>query len=214
MEPRGELQLVTLGVEDIQRIMELETKAFEPAMQASEETVLERFSRGHSMIAVADRQRLVGAIAFSRIRFSPHDLSGFPTTFKAYSTQPTADDADTLCLYSLGVEPAGRVVATTRLLVHTALGVGRLDGMVKAVADGPLPSFAGNAQVERRPAVGQMLERYMETGEMPAQHDFLQDPVLALYHRLTNCQFLALFPNFLPEDTASGGWRVLLYREL
>lgn len=208
------LAITTLSPDDIGRIMDLERTAFEPSMQASEDTVLERFSRGHSMLGVVEHGRLVGAIAFSPIRFSPDDLSHFPKTFRAYSTQPPADDADTLCLYSLGVAPAGRTVATIRLLVNAALGKGRLEGLVKAVADGPLPSFAGNAQVAARPVVRQMLERYVETGEMPPQPEFLHDPVLALYHRLTNCRFLALLPDFLPEDRASGGWRVLLYREL
>jgi hypothetical protein len=105
-------------------------------------------------------------------------------------------------------------VATTRLLVNTALGIGRLEGLVKAVADGPLPSLAGNAQVAPRPAVRQMLERHLVTREVPAQREFLRDPVLGLYHRLTGCHFLALLAGFLPDDTASEGWRVLLYKEL
>ena len=35
-----------------------------------------------------------------------------------------------------------------------------------------------------------------------------------MYRRLTGCRFYKLLPDFIPEDTASGGWRVLLYRLL
>jgi len=59
-----------------------------------------------------------------------------------------------------------------------------------------------------------MIERYLQSGEFPPQEEFLNDPVLALYHRLSGCRFLRLLSNYFPQDKASGGWHVLLYKEL
>lgn len=209
-----ELELVTLGPGDIDRIMELESSAFEPSIQATADTVLYRFSLGHHMLGVEERGRLVGAIAYSFIRFSPDNIHPFPKTFKEFSTQPVPPEPNALCLYSLGVDPAARDVTCIRLLVHSAMDKGRDAGMPGGIADGPLPSYAGNAQVKPRPEVRRMIERYVETGILPSNEEFAQDPILALYQRITGCRVLALLPDFIPEDTASGGWRALLYGEL
>ena len=123
-------------------------------------------------------------------------------------------DANTVCLYSLGVDPTARQVVLFRDLLESALAMGRQAGLVHAVADGQLPSFNGNDQVKARPEIRRMVERFLETGAMPADEEFLHDPALGMYRRLTGCRFYKLLPDFIPEDTASGGWRVLLYRLL
>jgi hypothetical protein len=40
------------------------------------------------------------------------------------------------------------------------------------------------------------------------------DPLLRFYRRLLNCEFLHLAPDFLPEDTSSGGYRVIFAKDL
>ncbi len=215
----SDYEIVAAGPADIDPIMELEAKAFDPELQASRQTVLDRFALGHHMLVARLRDpgqggRLVGQISFSFIRFSPDDPSSYPTTFKAHSSQPVLPDANTVCLYSLGVDPADRRVVLFRDLVEGALAMGRQAGLEHAVADGQLPSYNGNDQVKARPEIRRMLERFRETGAMPSDAEFLHDPALAMYRRLTACRFYKLLPDFIPEDTASGGWRVLLYRVL
>ena len=215
----SEYDIVAAGPADIGPVMDLEVKAFDPELQASRETVLKRFALGHHMLVArlrdpAENGRLVGQIGFSFIRFSPEDPSAYPTTFKAHSSQPVLPDANTVCLYSLGVDPTARQVILFRDLLESALELGREAGMVHAVADGQLPSFNGNEQVKARPEIRRMVERFLATGAMPADAEFLHDPALAMYRRLTGCRFYKLLPDFIPEDTASGGWRVLLYRIL
>ncbi len=208
------LGLVALGVEDIERIMELETTVFDVSIQAERSTILHRFSLGHRMLGAENEAGgLVGAIAFSAANVGPH-FARLPATFNEYSTQPVPDDAETLCIYSFGIAPVARGTNCPRLLISSAFEDGRRQGLRDVVADGPLPSLAGNDQVRPRPGVRLAIERYLETGEFPEQEALLQDPVLALYRRLTGCRFVKLLPDFLPDDTASAGWRVLLHRDL
>lgn len=209
------LALVPLGAGDIERIMELEITVFDAGIQAKPSTMLRRFSLGHGMLGAEDEAgRLFGAIGFSAANLGGPAFEGMPATFEEYSTQPVPADAGTLCIYSLGIAPAARGMTCARLLVNSAFEHGRREGLRDAVADGPLPSLAGSDQVRPRPGVKAMIDRYLETGELPPQEAFLQDPVLALYRRLTGCRFVKLLPDFLPEDTASAGWRVLLHRAL
>jgi len=214
VSPATGYEIVALGPADIDRVMALEARAFEPEMQAGRETVRHRFALGHRMLGADDGRRLLGSISFSFIRFSPDDPGAYPTTFKAHSTQPVPPDADTVCIYSLGVDPTAREVVLVRDLIHSAFETGRGEGMRHAVADGQLPSFNGNDQVKARPETRAMVGRHLETGEMPSDAELLHDPALAMYKRLTGCSFLRLLPDFIPEDAASGGWRVLLYRPL
>jgi GNAT superfamily N-acetyltransferase len=206
-------RLLWLDPSDIDRIMQLEQKAFEPAMRADRETVLERFSLGHRMLGVPDGDRLIGTIGFSAAELGA-DLIGLPATFRDYSRQPVPPIPDTLCIYSLGIEPSARGLSPARSLIHAAFDWGRAEGIPRVIADGPLPSLAGNEQVAPRPAVRRMIDTYLATGEMPVDEEFLVDPVLSLYRRLTGCRFKALLPRFIPEDAASEGWRVLLYLDL
>ncbi|MDQ6928493.1 MAG: GNAT family N-acetyltransferase [Actinomycetota bacterium] len=208
------VEVAWLGATDIDRIMDLEQQAFEPSMQADRKTVLQRFSLGHHMVGAPHDDRLVGSIAFSAARLGDDPVVGLPSTFKEYSCQPVPPDPDTLCIYSLGIEPSARGLGVTRTLIHAAFAWGRAQRLPRVIADGPLPSLAGNEQVAPRPATRRMIDRYVATGEMPADDELLQDPVLNLYRRLTGCRFKALLRDFIPADTASEGWRVLLYLDL
>lgn len=211
----GALAIVPLGAGDIERIMELETTAFDVSIQAERSTILHRFDLGHRMLGAEDGGgRIVGSIGFSAMNVKGPDFEALPATHKEYSTQPVPDDAETLCIYSFGIAPAARGVRCARLLLSSALEDGRRQGLRDVVGDGSLPSLAGSDQVRPRPGVRSMIERYLETGQFPEQEAFLQDPVLALYRRLTGCRFVKLLPGFLPEDAASAGWRVLLHRQL
>lgn len=207
-------RIVPMGPADLERIMDLEVIAFGPELQASRETILRRFGLGHRMLGADAGHRLVGQVSFSSIRFSPDAPTEYPATFKEHSTQPIPPDANTICLYSLGVDPTAREVALFRDLLESALALGRSEGLVHAVADGQIPSYNGNEQVKARPEIRETLARYRQTGVMPADEDLLIDPALGMYRRLTGCTFLRMLPDFIPEDTASGGWRVLLYRVL
>ncbi len=207
---------VALGADDIERIMELETAVFDVSIRADRSTILHRFSLGHGMSGAETNPtgRLAGATAFSGANLGGPGFERLPATFKEYSTQPVPGDAKTLCIYSLGVAPSARGISSSRALINSAFEYGRRHGLRDVVADGPLPSLVGTDQIRPRPGVRSMIERYVETGELPVQEAFLQDPVLALYFRLTGCRFVKLLADFLPEDTASEGWRVLLHRDL
>ena len=129
----SDYDIVAAGPADIGPIMDLEVKAFDPELRASRETVLKRFALGHHMLVARltdpdEGGRLVGQIGFSFIRFSPDDPSAYPTTFKAHSSQPVPPDANTVCLYSLGVDPTARQVVLFRDLLESALVLGPAGG--------------------------------------------------------------------------------------
>jgi len=209
--PGPRFAVVPLGPADIDAIMELEAVAFDPSIQASRSKILKRFALGHQMLGAKHEGRLVGAISFSAVRFSTDALHQLPKTFDAYSTQPVPPDADTLCLYSIGVEQSARGLACTPPLIRAAIDAGKAQGLTSGIADGPLPSFNGNAQVRPKLEIRQLIDGYLETGAMPPGAEFLHDPIIAFYTRLTGCRVLALLADFIPEDVASGGWRALLY---
>jgi len=202
--------LVPLGTQDIDLIMDVERRAFESAMQADEHTVLRRLALGHSVLGIRGPDgHLLGTIGYSSLHLGD-TCDGLPPRFKEYSLQVVPPDPDTYCIYSLGVAPEARNLACSRLLLGTVFADGRRRGFRRVIGDGSIPSLRGNDQVAPRPEIREMIDRYQRTGRFPEQHEFLRDPLLAFYQRIVHCRFVKLMPDFLPEDAASEGWRVLL----
>jgi hypothetical protein len=54
----------------------------------------------------------------------------------------------------------------------------------------------------------------MRFGLFPEERKLMLDPALRLFSRLMNCRFIAIVPDFLPADTASGGFRVMYLKVL
>lgn len=215
----AEFELTLLDRGDADQIIAMERRAFVPPMQIGEATLMHRFDLGHTMIGLREQRRLVAMISFSLARFSPDDFEAFPKNFRAFSTQPVPINPNAMFVYNLEVASKSRGRGIVYLLFREAFTLGRKLGCTYAVGDGRISAYQGSGQhqqenVDAKPELKRAIDRYLLGGQFPSQQEFLLDPTLALYHRLTDCKFLWIIPNFASEDVATGGIRVIVYGEL
>lgn len=208
---------VRLGPEDIDQIVELEQRCFVPALQASAETLQQRFALEHTMLGIKAAGKLVAMLSFYYHRFDRHDLSSFPKNIVELGLRKSASDFDTAFFYNLEVDPDLRGRDCVARLMRCAFVQAVKDGCVQGVANCRVSSYAGGdrcagaERIRQNPSVKAAIDRYLEKGVFPDQRDLLRDPTLALYHQMTGCQFLQILPDFAPGDTATGGIRVVAY---
>lgn len=207
-----------LGTDDVSRIAAMETAAWGP-LGAGEGTIRHRFSLGHIMIGAAVDGLVAGAICFAETTDDPHDTANFPKSFADYSSMPRSVPALSLYVYNLGVRPEFRGTNMARGLLREMMEYGRCVGARWVVGDGRCPSYAGVQdgtpdKVLRDEEFRQTIDRWHRTGEMPSTSAIVRDPLLKFYHRLLDCEFLHLASDFLPEDIASGGYRVIFATDI
>lgn len=205
--------ITTLSEADLGTIMEFEAAAFNVAMQASAETYRARFRLGHIMLGYRT-DRLQGVISFSYGRFDPGDPSTLPGNFKDWSMQSVPPSFDTAFIYNLGLRPDTRGTGAIQSLIIGALRRVVQDGCRQVVGEGPIPSYAGNGHVPCNPAIRAALDAHAAGGPAPEDELLFRDPHLALYRRICPCRIVRVMPGFLPADTASGGFRAMLFRDL
>jgi hypothetical protein len=91
-------------------------------------------------------------------------------------------------------------------------------GARRLVADGRCPSYAGSLgppdRVEADDEFRRAIDTWRVSGIKPDDRTLVRDPVLRFYRRLLGCEFLYLIPDFIPQDIASGGHRVIFTAEL
>lgn len=211
--------ITTLGPGNIHEIVALERSSFQPALQAGDDLLRQRFALGHRMLGVYESGELVAMTSFSFARFSPKDRDSFPRTFRAFSTTPAPADFNAAFLYNLEVAHQRRGRGHARALLIEAFDQANEAGCIYAVGDGRVSSYRGRddrqvEQVRSSHTIKRAIDRHMRGGAFPTKEEFLSDPTLALYHRLTGCEFLWIMNDFCPEDRAAGGYRVIVYGEL
>jgi hypothetical protein len=116
--------------------------------------------------------------------------------------------------YNLNVHPAERGGRLVRRLLQAAFAHAAAAGCTYLVGDGRCPSYNGSHDppaddVAPNPAFRAAIDEFMRSGVFPEEHKLMLDPALRLFSRLMNCRFIAIIPDFLPADTASGGFRVM-----
>ena len=124
-----------------------------------------------------------------------------------------------LYVYNLGVRQDFRGTSVARGLLREMIEFGHRAGARWVVGDGRCPSYAGgqDGTPDKVLADGkfrQTIDDWHRTGKMPATGAIIRDPLLRFYRRLLNCEFLHLAPDFLPADTASGGYRVIFAKDI
>lgn len=208
--------IIQLQPQDLDAIMQLELLSFDAAIQASRNVYLKRFALCHTMLAAraASEQSLRGIISFSYGRFDPAHPAAIPDNFAAWSQQPVPPNYDSVFIYNLGVAPGERGRICARELVAAALQRARRDGCVRALAECPIPSYAGNRHVRQAPALRAALDAYAGGGAAPPDSLLFKDPHLRFYRKLYDCRVAAIMPGFLLEDVASGGYRAMLWAAL
>lgn len=205
--------IVELFETDLETILDLETRAFPPGMRASAETYRKRFHLGHIVLGFL-KEELQGVISFSYGCFDKANPGTIPSNFKDWSMQPVPRGYNTVFLYNLGLAPTVRGFGVVRALVHQAFRRAMEDGCSQAVAEGPIPTYAGKRNVRLNPLIRAQLDAYARGEGQPDQDLLFTDPHLALYRRLIHCDIIRICPDFLPEDDSSGGFRAMLYRDM
>ena len=76
-----------LTIDDLPRIVAVETKSFVPDVRVSEECLRKRLELGHIMYGAEDGNELVGMVAFLYADFDPNDWESFPKTQATLSMQ-------------------------------------------------------------------------------------------------------------------------------
>ncbi|WP_341703434.1 hypothetical protein [Ferrovibrio sp.] len=206
--------IASLTEADLDEIMDFEAAAFAADMQASAATYRARFRLGHVMLGYRQQQALRGVISFSYGQFDPRDPATLPADFKTWSMQPVPPVFDTVFIYNLGLRPGTRGTGAIQALIVGALRRAVADGCRQVVGEGPIPSYAGAGHVRANPDIRSALDAYAAGGPEPDGELLFRDPHLALYRRISPCRIVRVMPGFLPSDTASGGFRAMLYRDL
>jgi len=205
--------IVELFETDLAEIMDFEKVAFEAAIQANLETYRQRFRKGHVMLGLR-KQGIQGVISFSYGIFDPNDPFTIPKDFGNWSTQSVPSNYNTAFIYNLGLSPTTRGTGAIQGLIFAALRRAIMDGCHQVLAEGPVPSYSGTRHVRANPDIRASLDAHAAGGAFPDEELLFRDPHLALYRRICHCKILRIMPDFLPSDVASGGFRVMLFRDL
>lgn len=204
---------------DVNKLVELENKSWVPELQASRETILKRLELGHIMLCVPNSEgnKFIGKICFAYSNFSPRDFNSFPKKFIHFANPIFTFFRNAAFIYDLDIDPeyrGGGKLAS--FLIKEAIRKAKKIGCKYVVGDGRCPSYNGSRREKIKKSLDfrKEIDTYLKEVKFPAQNDFLLDPILAFYHRITGCNFLWIIPDFIPEDKASGGIRVILYKEI
>lgn len=206
-----------LSVNDIDAIMDLERSTWDPWLQASKDTIIKRLESGHIMLGYTSRSRLNGLISSSYGYFDPEDYEKFPKTFREFSNRPRLDKYNAAFGYNLAVRPGIRGSPITRNLIMAGIARALSDNCRYIVGDGRCPSYNGSngkRTYQQSKEFKNAIDMFTDNLVFPKKKEFLYDPTLALYHRVLKCEFLWIMPGFIPEDTSSGGFRIIFYKDL
>lgn len=207
-----------LRPDEWQAVVDLEEAAWPPPLRAGRATVEARFGLGHSMMGAWRDERLVGLGCYTLSDLDPREETSFPRTFAEFSRVPRSAAPTTAYTYNLCIHPAARRLDLTLPLVGRMMADAAGAGCRLAVGDGRCPSYSGSVEAPDRvrpnPRFRDAIDAWHRTGRRPSDAELLLDPVLRFYRRTTGCSFLHLRPDFLPQDAAAGGFRVIFLIDL
>lgn len=200
-------------------LAKLEYDSWTAPLRASEETFRKRLSLGHTMLGAVDGGRLAGAICFIETNQDPLVFEDFPKNFEAYASLPRSEPVHALYAYNLCVLPHRRGGNTAVRLLKAMEDHGRRLGARWLIGDGRCSSYIGLTEdetdkVKFDPQFRAAIDSWNATGVRPPVEDIIRDPILRLHHRVYNCEFLYVMPDFLPSDPTSGGFNVISAKDL
>ena len=208
------MKIHTLGVSDIQAILDLDRRSFPPGLQVSEDTVITRFAKGHTMLGIKNGERLIAKICFYYSDFHPRHMELLPYNFRMYSQQKSMPptDACTISVYNLDVDPEFRGGKYAINLLKAVADQAKKSGCTYVIGDGRCPSYNGSPPegIAQNLEFKKAIDAYLAGGPFPTDEQLRKDKMLGFYQKATGCVFSEIIPNFIPEDPAAGDLRVLL----
>jgi GNAT superfamily N-acetyltransferase len=209
------IKIEELSIDDLEKIMEVEERAFIPPLQASPETIAKRLKMDHTYLGLYLDNRLIGTLAFRESVFSPDDFQKFPETSEEFANNLNENNPNAIFVYSLGILPEYRGKATIEL-VNAAINMARERGLDYVVGEGRFPSYNGSNQekIKQKAELKRTIDDAIKNKSMPPEKELLKDSTLAFYHRFGKVNFWKIILNFTPEDKSSGGHRLIIYKKL
>jgi len=216
---RPVLEVRLIGPGDVRGLAELEAAAWPGPLQAKEELIKRRLAFGHGIIVAATSNYLAAAVCVIPRAEPQFDAECFPRRFGEFSTLPRTDPVRSVYAYNLCVHPLHRGERVVRDVINLGIATIRDWGARWIIGDGRCPSYAGSRgegpdRVRCDPAFRAALDGWRATGIRPSVDELVRDPVLRFYHRVLDCEFVHLAWNFLPQDSSSGGHRVIFVKDL
>jgi len=203
---------------DASRLARLERESWDMALRADIHTIRQRLSLGHQAIVAEQGDRFIAAVCYYHTSQEPGDFRGFPRSFRSFSSMPASTPVRSTYVYSLCVTPEERGRGSVQAVVDCVIADARAVGARIIVGDGRCAAYAGTEhgpdRVRHDPVFQQAIDCWHRTGARPETRLLIRDPLLRYHSRRNGCELVHLAPDFLPEDRASGGFRVIFVKHL
>ena len=205
---------------DIDKICALEKEVWIPELQASRETILTRFNNGHKMLAIKERDKLLGMVGWCYSRFSIQDPPrDFPRKFSEFSACKSCSktDAQSAFIYNVGVKLVRREKGVGSSLLQWAFEKIGKDGINQVFLDSRMPSYNGSEEyphetVQQDLEFKDAIDRYFATNQFPDNRVFFRDKAIRFYMKNGLTPWL-ISKDFI-QDEPSGNMRVICYLNL
>ncbi len=215
-------KIIQLSQRDLERIMDVEERAFISSIQTSEENILVRLNKNHIYLGAEIDDRLVGTLAFRYAQFIPDflDFCKRNPLFDEYAEKQNDKDVNAVFVYTIGIVPNHRNGINAKNLLFEAVEFGKKNGMEYLIGDARVPSYNGSNNLpyekfDKNQELHEAIDNYFKTGKIPEEL-IRKDPVSGFYLKvLPELKVLGITDeNFWKEDEPCGGHMVIGYKRL
>ncbi len=209
----------TIGLLDrdaAEEIEKLELASWPVDLAADTDKIAWRFNAAHFMLGARHKDNLLGLACWRLGWLDTSTPNSFPDSFSKFSNSKNEDVFNAAFVYNLCIHPDARGSNLVRLLIKSVLTHAKALKCEYLVGDGRCPSYNGSKEenIVEELRFKNAVDTAESSGWVISKKDCLYDPVLRFYHKTLNCEFLWVMPAFIPEDSSSGGYRVIFYKEL
>lgn len=209
---------------DMERILDVEGRAFIPSIRTTEEVIRRRLSKGHVYLGIEVGNELVGTLALRFAHFVPNfaDFCRRNPTFSDYAENDNEQDADAVFVYSIGTIPQHRNGTNAKSLLQGAFNVAKERGMKFLVGDARVPSYNGSyqnpqyEQFDKNEELHKAIDKYFRTRILPVRELIEKDSVAGFYLRVfPEGKVLGITDSkFWKGDEPCGGHMIIEYLRL
>lgn len=207
-----------LTIADLDALYRFECDAWPIGARASRESLVKRFELKHWVYAAWHNETIIGILCWRQGWFDPKNIQSFPQNFNEFANTTNTNPYNAAYVYNLSVHPNYRGSSVAKYLMDTSLIEYYDPQLSYLVGDGRCPSYNGSntlsEKIDQRFDFKLAIENHLQNNETLNLDDYLIDPILCFYYRMLNCHFCWVIKDFLPTDTASGGYRVIFYKLL